>query len=380
MENGINNEKGQVLVITLIFMALMMMSLLYLGNMMKQDVALIKSVKLREQALSLAEAGIYHALAEMKQDGYENYSDFSGNLDTGSYDVTYLVREPSLLITSVGAVGGITAEVSVEVESIMPESLYYVMSAGDDVQVYSSIATAEIDGDLRANDDVKLSCDLTDANLYVDTKNIATVDILRLGTSYNIVDSKDLHVIINGVASEDARDLAVVDEGAPPMTFPTFDYQRYKEAAIDSGDYYDTGHTFSNETLNPANGIVYVEGLATFDGVCDLYGGIVANDILVNGTLTQYKSGDKNVIIAKTWQINVQGTLDTQEALIYTLDDINSVGDNAVFDINGAIVCREDILIQGMNTAIDIDYVYTYPVDMQAEGEEQLFRVVSWIY
>jgi hypothetical protein len=376
----IDNQKGQALAIVMAFAALMVMSTLFLGNMMKNDISLIQRVKYRAGAMGLAEAGINHALARMKKDGFAERSDFMGTMDTGTYNVSFSTVKGRHIITSLGAIGGITAEVSVEVENIMPDALHYVMSAGDDVQVYSSVANAEINGDLRANDDVKLTNQTQTAFVYVNSDEISVVDIVRLGTNYDSTDDYDIHVVINGVAGEPARDLGIVDEDSPPMSFPSFDYQRYIEEAKDSGDYYEVDQVFDGATLTPGNGIVYVNGTAIFNGNCTLWGGIVANNIQVNGTLTQRKSGERNVIIARNWQINVAGRLYTEEALIYTFDDINSMGNTADFEINGCIVCREDILIQGVNTLIDINYVETHPSEMTREGEEDVFKIVSWMY
>jgi hypothetical protein len=376
----INNEKGQVLAIVLVFVALMVMSTLYLGNMMRTDVDLVKRMKERDQALYLSEAGINHALAKMKKDGFTARNDFSDSLDTGAYNVSFSTIKGRHLITSLGAVGGNTAEVSVEIKDVMPDALHYVMSAGDDVQVYSSVADAEIDGDMRANDDVKLKNNTASAFVNVSSNEISVVDVVLLGTNYDSTDSKDIHVVINGVAGEPARSLAIVDEEGTTMSFPNFNYQRYREEAVDSGDYYEGDQIFDGVTLTPGNGIVFVDGNVTFNGNCTLYGGIIADDIRVNGTLAQMKSGSRNVIIARNWQINVAGRLYTEEALIHSYDDINSASDNADFEINGVVVCREDILVQGTNTLIDINYAETYPSDMEKEDGEGVLEIVGWNY
>ncbi|MGB2630119.1 MAG: hypothetical protein WBD17_02660 [Candidatus Omnitrophota bacterium] len=380
MRNSIGNQKGQILGIVLAFVFLMALLIILLINVIKQDAYLIQKVKFREQAQYVAEAGIYHALARMKEEGFDARTDFNGSMDTGTYSVSFAVVRGRYLITSTGSVRGISVNVSVEVENVMPDAVRYAMSAGDDVQVYSFVSDAKIDGDLRANDDVNLLSGFWSAALNVSTTGISAVGIVRLGYWYDVVDLFDIHVVINGVASEEARTLAVVDEDAFPMALPVFDYRKYREDAIASGDYYDKGQVFTSTTLSPGNGIVFVDGNAVFEGNCTLDGGIVANGIRVNGTLVQRKSGDKNVIIARTWDVEVRGRLYAEEALIYAEDDIESIGDHADFEVNGVMVCRGDISITGSGTRIDIDYSETYPAGLESEDEEGVFHIVSWNY
>ena len=65
-----NNEKGVVLAIVLGIIALMVFSTVSLGVMIQQDVRLIRHIKDSEQAKYVAEAGINHALADIKENGF----------------------------------------------------------------------------------------------------------------------------------------------------------------------------------------------------------------------------------------------------------------------------------------------------------------------
>ena len=137
-----NNEKGQVLAIVMAFVALMLMSTIYLGNMMQQSVALVKRAKLNEQVLYVAEAGINHALAKIRDEGFDMREDFEGSLDVGTYDVTYSGLAGRYMVDSVGAVSGITKTVSVEVEPLTPTALEFASGAGNDISIFSSVSGA----------------------------------------------------------------------------------------------------------------------------------------------------------------------------------------------------------------------------------------------
>ncbi len=368
-----NNQKGAVLIIAMAFVLLMIMSTLFLGNMLQQDVQLITKVKSKAQARYIAEAGIYHAAAKIKLDGFSSRADFTGTMDTGSYNVTYSEYSGKHLVVSEGTVGGITETASIEVEDLTPSALYYVAGAGNNVMINSFFAAAAVTGDIHANSDVYLRSGFLISWLTV-TGDVSATKKVWLGNRHNESDIFDWHVVINGIAGESA----VVEEGADAIFFPKFDFDAYEEAAIESGDYYADDKTFTDETLSPANGVVFVDGLATFNGTCTINGGIVAKKIRVDGTLNQVKSGYRNVIIAKKKDIKIAGRLATEEAIIYATRDIVATEVGADIDVNGIMMAGRDIYLWNFLTLIDYNYVETHPIDMGEEEEGQSFRILSW--
>ena len=62
------------------------------------------------------------------------------------------------------------------------------------------------------------------------------------------------------------------------------------------------------------------------------------------------------------------------------MNEFNTIGGNADIEVNGIVVCRADILFQGSDTKININYVETYPSDITTEDSENIYRVISWIY
>ncbi|HNX91219.1 MAG TPA: hypothetical protein PKG81_05140, partial [Candidatus Omnitrophota bacterium] len=180
--------------------------------------------------------------------------------------------------------------------------------------------------------------------------------------------------VINGVAN----DGATVYEYATRITFPTFNLEEYKRLAQESGDYYSSSQTFTNKTFTPTSGIVYIDGDATFKGVCTINGGIIANNILVINTLEQNVSGTRNVIMATTGNIKIFGRLYTEKALVYAAQDILSVQALAIIDINGIMLAGRNIDMWDLITFITYDYVFVAPSDMLDENGEQPFGLVSW--
>jgi len=370
-----NNKKGVVLAIVLGVVALMVLSTVSLGVMIQQDVRLIRRVKEVEQAQYVAEAGINHALADIKENGFIARSNFVGNLDTGTYSVTYSTVGGRHLVTSVGTVSGVTSTVSAEIADNTPSALNYFCGAGDDVRINSFIADSEINGDLHANDDIYLYSGFLFAWLDITGSVSATGDVQE-GSRHNTGswDLWDNHVVING----QSNDSAAVFQGAPRIAFPTFDYTAYQDLALDSGDYYSSNTVFSSTTLSPGNGIVYVAGEAQFLGACTINGGVVAEEIIIAGTLTQNKSGTRNVVMAKGGDIEIFGRLYTEEALVYAAQDIVSLQLFAEIEINGLMLARRDIDMWNFLTRIDYNYVYVAPSDMMDEDGERTFQLVSW--
>jgi hypothetical protein len=373
IKSAITGQKGAVMVVTMALMALMVMSTVFLGVMLQQDVALITKVKSKSQARYMAEAGIYHALAKIKLSGFSSRADFDNTMTTGSYKVAFSESGGRHLIASVGTVGGVSETALVEVEDLTPSALYYVASAGNDVMINSFVANADIIGDVHSNSDTRLRSDFLISWLRI-TGDVSACNDVVLGNRHNQSDLFDWHVVINGVAGEGAT----VEEGAQTVFFPRFDYDAYIEAAMETGDYTTADLTFSDETLTPGNGIICTTGNATFEGNCTLNGGIIARNIYINGTLRQVKTGYRNVIIAWKRDIRIFGRLDTEEALIFAARDILGAQAFAELDINGIMMAGRDINLWNFLVNIDYNHVETYPVDMGTEEEGQSFRVMSW--
>jgi hypothetical protein len=368
-----NNQKGAVLIIAMAFVLLMVMSTLLLGNMLQQDVQLVTKVKSKAQARYMAEAGIQHAIAKLKLDGFSSRANFNGSMDTGSYEVMFSESSGRHLIACEGTVSGIAETASIGVEDLTPTALYYVAGAGNEVWINAFIAAATITGDIHANHDLHLGSDPFIGWLTV-AGDVSASNEVWLGNRHNESDWLDGHVVINGVSGEDAT----VEEYASTIFFPVFDFKAYKEAAVEAGDYYSSSTVFTDQTLSPGNGVVYVDGTASFYGNCTINGGVVARSLIVDGTLNQVKTGSKNVIIAWKKDILVRGRFATEEAIIYAQRDILATEIGADIDVNGIIMAGRNIFIWNFLTLITYNHIETSPTDMGEEEEGHSFRILSW--
>ena len=366
-------KKGIVLVVTMCLMALMVLSTVFLSTMVRQDVNIMKMARDRQLARYVAEAGINQAFARIKKSGFASRANFNANMDTGSYTVTYGVIGVRYLVTSVGKVSGVSETVTAEIKDNTATALADFSTANNNIEIYSFVANAIINGDIHANNEIDLISGPLIAHLYV-TGRVSATTVVCEGTDLHSDDIWDNHVYINGLND----DTAAVYESQPRKTFPTFNYSLYQTSATSSGYYYGADHTFNNATLSPSGGVAYVNGVATFTGTCTLNGGIVANSISVSGTLTQNESGTKNVIIAKSGNIGVLGTLHVNKALVYASQDVIALLLGAELNVTGTMMAGRDINMWNVLTTITYDYSAVSPDGVLSTTGGDAFGVVSW--
>ncbi|MFH1305885.1 MAG: hypothetical protein ABIH74_05755, partial [Candidatus Omnitrophota bacterium] len=280
-------NKGSILILVMVFVLLMSATVLAFTSVLRGDIELVKRATRNEQAKNIAESGINHARAKLEEEGFDAQADFTTTMDTGSYAVTFSQIGTRYLVTSVGTSGGVSRIVAVEIRKNAASALDYLIGVGNTIRLRCfPFAAISLNGDIRANDKVYLSGGPILGRMDI-TGEVSATGEVREGTIHYLQDNFDENVYING----QSNDSATVEEGAPRIDFPVFDYESHKAAATASGDYYSGNKTFTDTTLSPANGIVYVEGIATFKGVCTVSGGIVADKIRINGTLIQKKYG-----------------------------------------------------------------------------------------
>jgi len=356
------DQKGMVLILVMSFMALMIVGTVALSTMIQRDVNLIRRAKEKEQALLVAEAGIYQALARIREDGLESQDDFQGSLSTGDYSVSFYEVQDRYLVKSTGEASGVTAVVSAELQSPFDDTAFYNFStAGNNIfiRVHTNVEDASISGDIHANNDVTL---YSQPHSHISlTGRVSASGIVTEGSKHNKNDNKDDDVEINNLTD----DQATVYENEPRINIPNFNYQKYKEAAQDSDDYYDTGQTFSDQTLSPGNGIVYVDGDVTISGTVTLNGGIIANNINITGTLDQDEAGERLVIVAKEGDVQVSGRLEVEKAVVYAERDIYTHENwGAQVFVNGVMIAKRNITMWNFRTEIDYTHVYILPPDV----------------
>lgn len=371
---GTGSQKGMILAMVMAFVLLMGISAVSFTTILKRDIELIGRAKLSEQAKNVAEGGVHHALAKLLTEGFSSRADFNGSLDTGTYSVTYTDIGGRTLVTSVGTVLGVSRTVTAEVKSNFPEALTKMFAGGNDVKarVTSDSASVSITGDIHANNDVELRA--LGAGQVTILGDVSAVGIVQEGSKHDQADSIDDGVFING-ANNDA---AAVLEGQNRISYPEFEYDVYKQEAIDSGDYYNSNQTFNGVTLSPGNGVIYVDGNVTIRGTCTLNGGLIADDINIEGTLIQNKSGNRNLIIARNKDVSIFTELTTEEAIVYAKRDLRTRAAGTVVDITGIVLAERDMSFWNVQTNVTYTYKLTHPSDLPGTSEEDMIQVVSW--
>ncbi len=374
------NKKGAIFITVMIISMLMIFIAVTASNMLMQDAHMIKHLKYSTQAQYLAESGISEALVTLADNGFAArgaYFPLTGSLGGGGFEVTIIEDDGRILLSSVGTSGTVSRTVAMEVKDNTPTSLYYMLSAGADMRVRAFfLGLADFNGDIHANNNVRLRAQAL-ALITVDPCDTS-------GCCDGDVSARNRVFLSEGFFA-DIRIAGSVLEGdaAPLVTFPQFDYAYYRAEAIASGDYYSGNKTWNNESISPSNGIVYVEGTAYIDGTCDLYGGLVADRIRVEGRLNQHKSGDKNVIIAKgentIGDIDIFYRIDVEEAIVFAQRDFSVQGIGGRVEVTGALIAFRNIAIWNSLSRVTYNHLVLSPLGLLGpEGEDEPLTIISW--
>ncbi|MDD4957587.1 MAG: hypothetical protein PHH49_08410 [Candidatus Omnitrophica bacterium] len=371
-----SSQSGMILALVMSFLGIMMIGVAAVTSMIQHDMRYVSTIKEIGQARYVAEAGIHHALAKLKTNGFSSRTDFSGTLSTGSYNVAYSTVGGRYMITSVGTAAGRTRTVKVEVRDKTPTALNYFSGAGNDItiKIHTWINVALITGDIHANHNVTL--DSQPHSEFVINGEVEACGTVTEGTRHDQSDNSDTNLYINSLNN----DQATVYESANLITFPDLDFTKYKQAAIDSddGSYFDSSQSLSG-SYSPANGIVYVDGDVTLSDDTVINGGLIANTISIPGgtTLTQVKTGIRNVVVAKSGNIQISGRLEAEEAVILAYQDILTHEHwGAEVVVNGCMLAKRNIQMWNTRTELDYTHIYIEPPDMTAESSG--ISVVSW--
>ncbi|UCD55106.1 MAG: pilus assembly PilX N-terminal domain-containing protein [Candidatus Omnitrophota bacterium] len=374
------NKKGAVFITVMVISMLMIFIAVTASNMLLQDAHMIKHLKYSTQAQYLAESGISEALVTLADNGFANRgNDFplTGSLGGGSFEVTVIESGERLLLSSVGTSGTVSRTVAMEVEDNTATSLYYMLSAGADTRARAFfLGLADFNGDVHANNNVRLRAQALAA---------ITVDPCGNDTYCDGDVSARNRVFLSTGFFANIRIAGSVLEGAaaPLVTFPQFDYAYYRAEATAGGDYYSGDKTWDSESISPSNGITYVEGTATINGTCNLYGGLVADRIRIVGRLNQHKSGDKNVIIARgentVGDIEIFYRISVEEALVYAQRDFTVLGIGGRVEITGALIAFRNIAIWNSLAYVTYNHRVLSPLGLLSpEGEDEPLTIISW--
>jgi hypothetical protein len=372
------NKKGAIFITVLIISMLMVFVAVTVSNMLLQDTHMIRHLKNSTDAQNLAEAGISRALAELSANGFAAIGSIfplSDSLGNGSFTVNIAQTGGRYLMSSTGTSGNVSRIAAMEIEDNTATALRYLLTAGNDMRVRSFfLGLSDFNGDLQANHDVRLrtqalsliTVDPCGSDIYcsgdVSAGNQVSLST-GLGSSINIAGN--------------------VTNDAVPVTFPQFDYALYKSEAIAGGDYYAGDKTWTGASISPSNGVVYVEGTAIINGTCDLYGGLVASRIRINGELKQHSAGNKNVVIARgdntVGDIEVFNKIDIGQAMVYVQRDFTVQGVGGTVAITGTLMVARNLIIWNSLSYVTYNHVMLTPEGLLGpSGQAGVVTIISW--
>lgn len=214
------------------------------------------------RALHVAEAGIADMIGKMTEDYWYWQSNINELAFTdGSFTVVSQVQiGGNVLLISTGTVGTVSRVTSVELlgnDRARNDSFFSVDGAilsGGDVRFRTS--DFRIRGNVHSNQDITSESG-ADQGTFEPSSGLSNVYITAVGTV------GDLQGELHG--------------GVPPRELPEFDFDSYRQLAIEDGLYLDGNQTIRHWGALPANGIVYVNGDLTLGGDSHFSGTLVVN-------------------------------------------------------------------------------------------------------
>lgn len=320
------SERGSVILVVVLIAALLMLLGASMSYLVSQDAHMSKMLRRRAQAHALAEAGISHAFAVLAEDFGRATNPFNfpqTGLGPGVYDpeVT-LVGSDRARIVSTGIVESVVEVVEVDVSAPtgwLPEQVMFA----------NSYMKLRGDGDAFGS---------THSNSYTDMGG--TVWIGEHATA-----SGDMTV--SGGAVVEGQTIG----DWPMIPFPILNFDLYHQLAREGGIVYEGNQTFSDTTLSPGNGIVWVNGDVTFTSHVHVHGCVVATgDIKQSGSLTNslVTIGDSElpVLMSRDGSIIVAGQTET-DGLIYSLTGDIDLRGGSHTDLYGKLFAGRNIISRG---------------------------------
>jgi len=273
------------------------------------------------QALNVAEAGIGDMIGRLSAD-YLAWQDStnSSTFGEGTFAVvSKTMPGGNVIITSQGTVGAVTRVVAVELlgterdRNDMLFSLDGAILSGGDVRFDTAAFT--IRGNVHSNQKITSAGGAKNGDFYAGVGD----------------DSQGTITAVESIGNLDAT----LVPGVPVRELPAFNFDSYRQLAIDGGLYYNGNQTFKGVNLAPANGIIYVNGDVRISNNSSLVGTLVANGNITlenNFDQTPYAAGMPALLATGNVIMGNRGVLN---GLVYA--GVNAYIENNV-NIKGGII------------------------------------------
>lgn len=372
------NKHGVAFLTTIILLGITIIASSALSFMLLKDAFTVKRLKASTEAYYLAEAGIEEAIQILWDNTFDT-SQFpkvrnmgGGTINIAAPNTSKWASDNILLMTSTGTVRGITRTLKIEVKANIPPSFNYVMlsngkifvTQGSVVNCGTSIgvhSNSSAQGGFFATSAVDVVGILYDCYIY---GNASAVGKVRERYHGHITGSKT--------------------NRAPSVSLPSFDatfFNYYIQKAIASGDVYTPGSGTQrfNTNLNPANGVIYVNGNVSLEGNITINGCIIATgDIDINfitdGTVIQNQFGGFPALMSRGGAIRIWDPT-TLNGLVYAAGNIATV---SILPVYGNITINGTIMASGNITFADkatLNYVKQSPPGL---GANPIGWILNW--
>ncbi len=285
------NCKGSVLTGAMLFLVILSFLAASLSQLALSSVNSSERIERSYKALLLAESGVSHAYAILKQN-YAAKDDPTLFPETvlggGSFDVEILQPDSRVVIQSIGKIDNIERTLLVEV----------TLDAGTEAFGFGVFSNKE--GEVLGNSVVNAS--------------------MHSNEEWEIKGNAQVNGIVTAVEEIEVEGNASVTQAIPfssPQPFPTFDFNTYYNLAAPE-DRYTGNQNWNNVNLTPTNGVIYVNGNVRIGGTSQIIGClVVTGKITINGNFNQYGFGDLPAFMSRDYQIKLVGNVNIERGMVY---------------------------------------------------------------
>ncbi|MCA1808414.1 MAG: hypothetical protein ABR497_10515 [Kiritimatiellia bacterium] len=315
---GRRARAGSVLMVVMCLSGVLVMAGMFMVIMTNQAAARTRRMTDSSRALALAEAGVADLVSRLTTN-YNQWRDttLSADFGGGSYSVvTETQSNGNVLVTSEGTLHGVTRTTVVELLGTLQDindalfSLDGVILAGTHVEF--TTAAFSINGNVHANGDITSAQGAQNGDFLSNTVVSAAGAIGNLSVP-----------------------VGQQQPGSPAQDLPEFNFDSYRQMAIDGGVYYPNSVTLANWNAVPTNGVVYVNGNVTVKNNSSLHGTLVANGsitvennfahtsfssnfpaLMATGNITMRNRGTYNGVIYSGGNVEIQNNMTCNGGII----------------------------------------------------------------
>jgi len=267
-----DGRAGSALIAVLGVSMILMLAGVTMVILSRQSIHRVQRMVNYEQAQAAAESGVADMVAKL----FFDYSSWLGTtihtnfISNGAYHVTSQLQPNNrVLVISDGLYMGVSNRTVLElIVNPDPYNLNSAIMSGGNTRFDVGIFT--INGDIHANQNITTAWFLIPLTYVTINDNIWAVGTIDHWNAFH-----------TGTKSN----------GVPSRPLPVFNFESYRQMAIDDGTYLEGNRTLSGINLKQpatANDILYVNGNLTINGASTFTGTIVANgNININGLLIQ---------------------------------------------------------------------------------------------